>query len=85
MVTKLTLKLDKTVIEGAKEYASLQHRSLSGIIEAYLQSLINSQKSEDRTTIEISDFVKSMSSEVNIPVDLDHKAENFERLNEKYK
>jgi len=40
MDTKLTLKLDKVVIERAKEYATSHNRSLSRIIEFYLQSLI---------------------------------------------
>ena len=44
MDTKLTLKLDKLVIEQAKEYASSNKRSLSRIIETYLKSLINQDK-----------------------------------------
>jgi len=39
MDTKLTIKLDKEVIEKAKRYAQSQQRSLSGMIEAYLQSI----------------------------------------------
>ena len=37
MDTKLTLKLDKTVIEKAKEYAESHQKSLSRMIESYLQ------------------------------------------------
>jgi hypothetical protein len=43
MDTKLTLKLDKYVIDSAKEYASSHKRSLSGLIEAYLKTLIKKQ------------------------------------------
>lgn len=84
MDTKLTLKLDKFVIEQAKEYASLHKRSLSRIIESYLKSLVSpSQKSDD--DIEISPFVKSMSTGINIPADLNYKEEFLNHMDEKYK
>jgi hypothetical protein len=41
MDTKLTLKLDKFVIDKAKDYATTHKRSLSRIIESYLRSLIS--------------------------------------------
>jgi len=85
MDTKLTLKLDKFVIEQAKEYASSQKRSLSRIIESYLKSLINRDKNEDESDIEISPFVKSMSTGVKIPADLDYKAGILEHLEVKHK
>ena len=47
MDTKLTLKLDKNVIEKAKIYAAEQERSLSKIIESYLQVITSSKKSKD--------------------------------------
>ena len=85
MDTKLTLKLDKFVIEQAKEYASSHKRSLSRIIEAYLKSLIiDSQKSEDND-IELSPFVKRMSTGVKIPTDLNYKDEFLKHMDEKYK
>jgi len=70
MDTKLTLKLDKFVIEQAKEYASSHKRSLSRIIESYLRSLINRDKSDNESDFEISSFVKSMSTGINIPADM---------------
>jgi len=85
MDTKLTLKLDKFVIEQAKEYASSQKRSLSRIIESYLRSLINRDKNDNQSDLEISPFVKSMSTGVNIPVDLDYKSEILNHLIEKHK
>jgi hypothetical protein len=39
MEAKLTLKLDKTVIESAKEYAESNHRSLSKLVENYFRNL----------------------------------------------
>ncbi len=85
MDTKLTLKLDKFVIEQAKEYASSHKRSLSRIIESYLKSLINRNKKEDESDIEISPFVKSISTGVKIPTDLDYKSEFLNHLTEKHK
>ena len=85
MDTKLTLKLDKFVIEQAKEYASSHNRSLSRIIESYLRSLINRDKNNDKSDLEISPFVKSMFTGVNIPADLDYKSEILDHLIEKHK
>ena len=85
MDTKLTLKLDKFVIEQAKVYASSHKRSLSRIIESYLRSLINRDKDDNESDIEISPFVKSMSTGVNIPADLDYKSEFLNHLIEKHK
>jgi hypothetical protein len=85
MDTKLTLKLDRVVIEKAKDYALSHKRSLSRIIESYLQSLLFQSDSEDRPEIKISPFVKSISSGINIPADLDYKKEYSNYLTEKYK
>lgn len=80
MDTKLTLKLDKYVIEQAKAYASSQKRSLSGIVESYLKALINRGDIKNENDIEISSFVKSMSSGIKIPADLDYKSEILNHL-----
>jgi len=85
MDTKLTLKLDKFVIEQAKKYASLHEKSLSRIIESYLKSLINRNENKNESNIEISPFVKSISTGVKIPTDLDYKSEFLNHLIEKHK
>jgi len=85
MDTKLTLKLDKLVIERAKEYARTQNRSLSRIIESYLKSLVIKNDSKYEDEIKISPFVKSMTTGVNIPADLDYKKEYLNYLTEKHK
>jgi len=84
MDTKLTIKLDKYVIERAKEYSHTNKKSLSRLIEAYLKSLINHDNSDDHEEIQISPFVKSLSSGVKIPADLDYKKEYTSHLIEKY-
>ena len=85
MDAKLTLKLDKSVIEKAKEYASSHQRSLSRLIESYLKSLVNTEGINNQEEIEISPFVKSMATGVNIPADLDYKTEYANYKEEKYK
>jgi len=82
MDAKLTLKLNQKVIEKAKEYASGKKMSLSRIIEAYLRSLTSDSESSE---FEISPFVKSIASGIEIPSDFDYKKEYAEYLMEKYK
>lgn len=85
MDTKLTLKLDKLVIEKAKKYASSHKRSLSRIIESYLKTLISREENNNDSDIEISTFVKSMSTGIKIPTDLDYKSGILDHLEEKHK
>jgi hypothetical protein len=85
MDTKLTLKLDKYVIDRAKEYAASQKRSLSGMIESYLKTLISKDETQSSPDIEISPFVTSLRTGVKIPVDYDYKKAHGDYLAEKYK
>jgi hypothetical protein len=85
MDSKLTLKLDKQVIDKAKKYASSQKRSLSRLIESYLKSLIDTDDSQLENNVEISPFVKSMQTGIRLPSDLDSKKAYGDYLNEKYK
>lgn len=85
MDTKLTLKLDKDVIEKAKEYAASQKRSLSRLIEAYLKTLVENKSPSLEDSIEISPFVKSMQTGVKVPVDFDYKKAKGDYLTEKHK
>lgn len=85
MDAKLTLKLDKDVIDRAKEYAASNNRSLSRMIESYLKALIEKDKSQMSSDIEISPFVKSMKTGVSLPEGLEYKKEYGDYLSEKYK
>lgn len=69
MDSKLTLKLNESVIERAKQYASKKNLSLSRLIENYLDSLTSDQKND----FEISPFVKSISSRKSIPSVIDDR------------
>ena len=84
MDTKLTIRLSKSVIDKAKEYASGQKRSLSRIIEAYLNSLTSTTDAVPNDEIQISSFVKSMSTGVTLPADLDAKKEYADYLSRKH-
>lgn len=84
MDKKLTLKLDKTVIERAKKFASSRKISLSKLIENYLD-LLTGINAED---VEISAFVKSITDGESIPADMSEekaREEYIEYLDEKYK
>jgi hypothetical protein len=85
MDAKLTLKLDKLVIDKAKEYASSHNKSLSRMVESYLKSLVNNDSNEPDDSFEISPFVKSMQTGVKLPADFDYKKEYTDYLMEKYK
>jgi len=85
MDAKLTLKLDKNVIEKAKKYAKSHERSLSRLTESYLKSLIDNKSNQSEADIEISPFVKSMRTWVHLPADFDYKKVRAEYLSEKHK
>jgi hypothetical protein len=82
MDTKLTLKLDQEIIEKAKHYAAEKKLSLSRIVENYLNSLTSDKTNND---IQISPFVKSLSSGIKIPADYDYKKDRADYLEQKYK
>jgi len=79
MDTKLTLKLEKSIIERAKEYAKEKNISLSKMIENYLQALTNKQNKE----IKISPLVESLIGVISIK-ETDYKKEYSNYLSDKY-
>lgn len=64
MSTKLTLTIDKTVIEEAKKYAKSQGRSLSNLIEEYLKSI--AVKDQEMDEFELSPVTKSLFGSVQL-------------------
>ena len=84
MDTKLTLKLDKSVIERAKIYAAEQKVSISSIVENYLKVITSMQI--NNKGIKISNLAKSFTiREEEAKIDLDYKKELQEILSKKYK
>jgi hypothetical protein len=81
MDTKLTLSLNKKVIEQAKKYAQKKNISLSKLIEAYLYRASSQEKEEPV----ISPLVKSLSGIIKLSKDFSHKKGYSDFLSEKYK
>ncbi|MEY4465217.1 MAG: hypothetical protein RLZZ110_965 [Bacteroidota bacterium] len=86
MDTKLTLTLDKTVIEYAKKYAASNQTSLSDLVENYFKALTAEEpevaykiKNPSKTPI-VDSLVGSVKS-----IELeDLKSEKIKRLEDKY-
>ncbi len=81
MNTKLTLTIEKDIIQEAKQYAKEKGRSLSDIVENYLKAIVSSD-TDDK--IEITPMVKSLQGSIKLPKDFDYKSELKKRLSEKY-
>ena len=81
METKLTLRLRKSIIEKAKEYAQKHNISLSKLIEIYLESLTSPRKKDN----EITPLVESLSGVMEPDPELDYKKDYSNYLNEKHK
>jgi macrodomain Ter protein organizer (MatP/YcbG family) len=81
MDAKLTLSLNKKIIEQAKKYAKKKNISLSRLIETYLSKA--SQQEKDESTI--SPLVRSLSGVIKVPKDFNHKKAYSDFLSEKYK
>tara|TARA_R110002050_G_scaffold78357_2_gene167309 strand:- start:11820 stop:12110 length:291 start_codon:yes stop_codon:yes gene_type:complete len=79
MTTKLTLTVEKSIIERAKLYAKNTGRSLSEIIETYLATI-----TQDNTTDELSPKLKKIVGVVSLPDDFDEKAELRKALEKKH-
>ena len=73
MNTKLTLTVEKSIIERAKIYAKSTGRSLSELIENYLIKV-----TQEESTTELSPRLKKIVGIVNLPEDFN---EDFELRN----
>ncbi len=81
MDTKLTLKLDKEIINRAKLYAESKKISLSKLIESYLQVLTKESSSKEN----ITPLVESLSGVIELPNNYDDKVDYTDYLTKKYK
>jgi hypothetical protein len=81
METKLTLRLNKRVIDKAKDYAHNHNISLSKIVESYLES-ITKQKV---VATEISTLVESLSGVIQLDENFNYRKDYSNHLAEKYK
>ncbi|MFY8021422.1 MAG: DUF6364 family protein [Bacteroidia bacterium] len=80
MVTKLTLTIEKEVIERAKLYAKKTGRSLSEIIENYLCEITDESESKHK----ISPKLKRLVGVVSLPEDFDEELELRSALEKKH-
>ena len=79
MNTKLTLNLDKSIIEDAKSYATKNSMSLSRLIENYLKSITNSSD----TSKTVSPLVESLTGVISSE-NIEERKDYRDFLNEKY-
>ena len=82
MNTKLTLTIEKEIIERAKIYAKDKNRSLSDIIENYLKSL--TLKEKELNTPTLNPVIDSLKGAFKMPKNMDYKKELKNRIEEKY-
>lgn len=79
MDSKLTLKLNESVIERAKQYAKENNISLSRMIESYLQAVTLKK----RTKLKISPLVESLTGVIELE-SYDYKKDYSDFLSKKY-
>ncbi len=79
MTTKLTLTVEKSIIERAKNYAKNTGRSLSELIETYLETI-----TEDNSTQETSPKLKKIVGAVKLPKNFNEEKELRSYLEKKH-
>ena len=80
MNTKLTLTIEKSVIERAKRYASKREKSLSDLVESYLKTLTGDSINCNENT----PIVKVLRGSFRLPKNFDYKKELTDRILEKH-
>jgi hypothetical protein len=81
MEAKLTLKLDKGVIENAKEYAKKKNISLSRMVERYFRAVIEKKQDKEK---KYSPLVEELSGIINLDKNFDFREDYTNYLIEKY-
>lgn len=81
MTTKLTLTIEKAVIDRAKIYAKETQRSLSEMVEQYLERITNENTARDV----ISPRLKKLAGSLPLPDGFDDKKALKDYHTKKYK
>ena len=81
MNVKLTLQLDKEIIEKAKKYAKIRNQSLSSLVQNYF-NFLSENKENDK--IQISKNVKDISGIITLDNKVNIKEEYKKHIMEKY-
>jgi hypothetical protein len=63
METKLTLKMDESVITSAKKYAEQNHRSLSRLVETYFKNLTEKTSQKRKFSPLVESLIGTISKE----------------------
>jgi formiminotetrahydrofolate cyclodeaminase len=79
MTTKLTLTVEKSIIERAKSYAKNTGRSLSELIENYLEII-----TKDNGNQEMSPKLRKIVGAVNLPKNFNEEKELRSYLEKKH-
>ena len=85
MNTKLTLSLDKEIIQRAKKYAKKNNISLSFLIENYLLKIISDYKGKTLDISRKGSIVDELSGIVTLNKEKDYREDYTDYLMEKYK
>jgi len=81
MNAKLTLSLDRDVIEQAKEFSRTHHKSLSKLIEGALRQIVRGEEATEQAT----PLVARLSGVIDAEKLGDHKSGYADYLTEKYR
>ncbi|MDQ3002060.1 MAG: DUF6364 family protein [Fibrobacterota bacterium] len=82
MDTKLTLMLNKRIIDQAKVYAKRHRKSLSGLVENYFKNLTDRPKADDE---DVTPLVKELSGVLKLKPDFDLKKDFLRHLEDRHK
>ena len=80
MTTKLTLTVESQIIERAKKYAKGTGKSLSEIVESYLDEISSAETAEGC----VSPKLKKLIGAVRLPADFDEEKEKRAYLEKKH-
>jgi hypothetical protein len=80
MNTRLTLTLEKNIVEAIREYACSNDRTLSDMIENYFKLILYNRIPKTKTT----PIVNSLKGAFKVPVDFDYKEALSNALAEKH-
>jgi len=81
MEAKLTLKLDKGVIENAKKYARGKNISLSRMVERFFKTVVEKKQDPEKN---YSPLIEELSGIINWDKDFDFREDYTNYLVEKY-
>lgn len=88
MQSKLTLRLDKTLIENAKEYAQENGKSLSQIVADYFYALTQVESKNDMEVPEATPLTDSLIgrfADANDLIDEELRESYYDYLEEKHR